>query len=458
MRPASLLELTIEEAAASIASRKVSPVELVEAALRQIEAVDGRLRGFITVLADSALEAAHAAEVQAQRREPLPPLHGIPLAVKDNIFTVGVRTTAGSKILADFVPDADAPVVAALKERGAIILGKTNLHEFAWGGTTDNPHYGTTRNPWNTDRFPSGSSGGSAVAVAARECWGALGTDTAGSIRVPAAVNGVVGLRPTIGRVSCDGIVPLAWSMDTVGPLCRTAGDCALLFATIAGVDPSPAGRNARGLRIGVDEAHCFDHVQPAVAASVRTAVSALEAAGAKAVPIRLPDMQGNVSAELTVTSAEASTYHQRWLRERPDDYGDDVRTALEAGELYLATHYLQAQRYRQLFRDAMLKVFDQVDGVLSPSLPFVAPPIGETQVVIAGDRPEPMMASVNQFTGIASLAGLPAISIPCGFSPEGLPIGLQMVARPFEEATLLRLGEAYQALTDWHRRTPPLA
>src|SRR5213596_2971675 len=260
------LDLTIIEAAARLEERRLSPVELTEALLQRIASVDKQIRAYITVCDEQAREVARAAERMIQAGYYLGPLHGIPIAIKDNIYTRGVRTTAGSKILADFIPAEDATVTARLKRAGAVIIGKTNLHEFAWGGTTDNPHYGTCRNPWDDERFPAGSSGGSGAAVAARTCYGALGTDTGGSIRLPSAVNGIVGIRPTIGRVSNHGVIPLAWSMDTVGPMARSVEDCALMFNVIAGHDPkddasalepvadytADLARGVKGLRIGI--------------------------------------------------------------------------------------------------------------------------------------------------------------------------------------------------------------
>lgn len=446
-----LLDLTLTEAASAIRERQISPVELVREVLEQVERLQAALHSFITVLADTALREAAAAEAAVGRGQ-LGPLHGVPIAVKDNIETAGVRTTAGSAILADHVPGRDAPAVARLRSAGAILLGKTNLHEFAWGGTSDNPHYGRVRNPWDPERYPAGSSGGSAVAVAARQALAALGTDTAGSVRVPAAVNGVVGLRPTLGGVSTQGVVPLAWTMDTVGPLGRTAADCAVVFDVIA---ERPARADGGSRRLGVDEAYCYSHVQPAVASAVRAALHVLRSVADAVVPVEIPERAGAISAELTITSVEGSTYHQRWLRERPDDYGDDVRAALEAGELYLGTHYVQAQRYRSLLRERVESLFEHVDVLVTPTLPFSAPPGGALEVEIEPGRPEQLLGAVNQFTGIASLTGLPALSVPCGFSGDGMPIGLQLVGRPDSERLLLGIAEAYQQVTDWHRRRP---
>jgi aspartyl-tRNA(Asn)/glutamyl-tRNA(Gln) amidotransferase subunit A len=466
-----LLNLTIAEAASRIARGTLSPAELTEAVLQRIAAVDKTLSAYITVCAEQAREVAQAAEKMIGAGYYLGPLHGIPIALKDNIYTRGVRTTAGSKVLGDFVPDQDATVTARLKQAGAIIVGKTNLHEFAWGGTTDNPHYGTCRNPWNPERVPAGSSGGSGAAVAARTCLGALGTDTGGSIRLPSSVNGIVGIRPTIGRVSNYNVVPLAWTMDTVSPMTRTVEDCVAMFEIIAGYDPrddhsaqvpvadyrAELERGVRGLRIGLIRDYSLTHVQPAVGETVRAAVNALESLGAGVEEIAMPSIHGNISAQLTIESCEPSTYHQEWLRTRPADYGEDVRTLLELGEMYLATHYLQAQRYRSVLRKEFLEGFKRVDAFVTPTLPFTATPCGATEVVIEKDQKEDMLSAIMQFTGVPSLAGLPALSLPVGFDAEELPVGMQVIGRPFDEGLLFRLGHAYQRATSWHTRAPKL-
>lgn len=473
MRPESrsLLSLSLLEVGQLVANRQVSPVELTEVTLERIMELEPTINAFITVLADEALQVARAHEQMIMAGYFLGPLHGIPLALKDNLYMQGVRTTAGSKILADFVPVADATVTARLKAAGAVIVGKTNMHEFAWGGTTANPHYGPTRNPWDPSRFPAGSSGGSGAAVGAREVFGAIGTDTGGSIRLPAAVNGCVGLRPTIGRVSNHNVVPLAWTMDTVGPMARTVADAAAMFQIIAGYDPldeasstapisdylTSLDRNVQGICIGVVPTYFFSHLQPAVHDAVRAAIETLVATGAQVVEIDIANIDGNISAQLTIESAEPSTFHQRWLRERPQDYGDDVRILLEMGEMYLASHYLQAQRYRALLRNEFISAFNQVDVFICPTLPFVATPLGATTVVIEGDEKEDMLSAIMQYTGVPSLTGLPALSVPCGFSPDGLPIGMQIIGKPFAEATVLRVGHQYQQVTSWHTREPDL-
>ena len=466
-----LLDFSLAQVAGLIKRRELSPVEVVEATLARVAEVDPALRAYISVFEDQARQVARAAEMLIMAGHDLGPLHGVPIALKDNVATQGQRTTAGSKILADWVPAHDATVASRLRRAGAVFVGKLNMHEFAWGGTSDNPHYGAVRNPWNTDRFAAGSSGGSGAAVAARACYGAIGTDTGGSIRLPAAINGIVGIRPTYGRVSNHGIIPLAWSMDTAGPMARTVEDCALMFGVLAGhdaADPASArvpahdylarlNDGVKGLRIGVVPGYFFHHLQPAVHAAVMAALKLLEAAGAEVVQVDIRNIHGNISAQLTIESAEPSTYHQRWLRERPHDYGADVRTLLEVGEMLLATHYLQAQRYRTLLRNEFLEAFDKVDIFLCPTLPFAATPVGAMTVVIENGVEEDMLSAIMQYTGVPSLTGLPALAVPCGFDHDGLPVGMQLIGKPFDEATLFRVGAAYQALTDFHHKAPPI-
>jgi aspartyl-tRNA(Asn)/glutamyl-tRNA(Gln) amidotransferase subunit A len=449
----------------------VSPTELLKASLQEIERHNSTLRAFISITEDSARKAAAAAELMLSAGYDLGPLHGIPLGVKDNIGIRGERTTAGSKILENWCPDKDATVISKLKQAGAVFVGKTNMHELAWGGTSANPHYGHVRNPWDTSKFPAGSSGGSGAAVAAGLCYGAVGTDTGGSIRLPSAINGVVGLRPTFGRVSNSGIVPLAWTMDTAGPMARTVEDCALIFNAIAGSDPtdhatasvpvddflSRIGVSVKGLRIGIVPSYFFTHIQPDVKRAVEHALKTFEELGAHIVEVDIKHIEGNISAQLTIESAEPSTYHQKALRERPDDFGDDVRTLLEVGEMLLATHYLQAQRYRSLLRNEFLEAFKRVDVFICPTLPFTATALGETTVVIENGVPEDMLSAIMQFTGVASLTGLPSLNVPCGFDSGGLPIGMQIIGAPFTESHLFSVGHSFQCATDFHTRRPDL-
>ena len=465
-----LANLSLAEASRLVESKQVSPVDLVDACLERIGAVQDTLKCYISVY-EQAREVAKAAETMIAAGYWLGPLHGLPIALKDNVGLKGLRTTAGSKVLGDWIPEEDATVAARLRGAGAIFIGKTNLHEFAWGGTTDNPHHGTARNPWDTERFPAGSSGGSGAAVAARTCFGALGTDTGGSVRLPAAINGIVGIRPTIGRVSNYGVIPLAWSMDTVGSMTRTVEDCAILFNAIAGHDPRDGGsaleattdytadldKGVKGMRIGLIPDYFFSHLQPAVHDAVRGAIDILVGLGATTHDVTVENIHGNISAQLTVESCEPSAYHQAWLRERPGDYGEDVRTLLEIGELIPAPTYIQAQRYRQLLRSEFLEAFKSVDVFICPTLPFTATPVGATTVVIENGVEEDMLSAIMQFTGVPSLTGMPSLVVPCGFDEDGLPVGMQIMGRPFDEATLFRAGAAFQAATEYHQRAPSI-
>jgi aspartyl-tRNA(Asn)/glutamyl-tRNA(Gln) amidotransferase subunit A len=463
------LELDIVGAAEQLDRGDLSPVDLVEACLARIDEI-ADTNAFITVNAEEARSVAAATADLMAAGYKIGPLHGIPIALKDNIGVAGQRTTAGSAILAEHRPSTDATVVQRLRAAGAILIGKTNMHEFAWGGTSANPHYGFVKNPWDITRMPGGSSGGSGVAVATGACFGALGTDTGGSIRLPSSLNGITGVRPTIGRVSNTGVLPLAWSMDTVGPMARSARDCALLLSVLAGHDASDTGSSAvpvadyraavhtahvDGLRIGTIADYSLTHLQPAVAKALRAALDTLTAAGAGIRDVRIDDIEGNISAQLTVEAAEPSAYHQRNLRARPHDYGDDVRLLLQAGELLPAVHYLQAQRYRALLRSQMLTALNTVDVIVCPTLPFTATALGEVSVVIDEGSPEDMLSAIMQFTGLPSLTGLPALSVPCGFDDAGLPIGMQIIGRPYAEATLLAVAAAFQRLTDFHLRRP---
>jgi len=463
-----LVELTIAEASHKIETKEISPVELTKASFEKIAAVNSKVSAYLSVFEEEALEVAKAAEIMIQAGHRLGPLHGIPISLKDNIQMKGFPSTAGSKVLEDWIPSEDATVVKRLKSAGATIIGKTNMHEFAWGGTSDNPHYGTVRNPWDVKRFPAGSSGGSGVAVAARTCLGSLGTDTGGSVRLPAAINGIVGIRPTFGRVSNYGVTPLAWSMDTVGPMTRTVEDSAIMLNVMAGHDPydnsssnvsvpdytNDLNKGIKGLTIGVVPDYFFNNVQEPVLKAYQAALKKLEDLGARIEEVSIENIDGNITAQLVVESCEPSTYHQRWLREKPDHYGEDVRLLLEVGEMHLATHYIQAQRYRHLLRSEFLEAFKMVDVFICPTLPFTATEVGETTVNING-KEEDMLSAIMQFTGVPSLAGLPSLNVPCGFDDNGLPIGMQLIGKPFDEATLFRVGHSYQQETDFHTKAP---
>lgn len=440
------------ELARRMARRELSPVAVVEAHLDRIAALDPKLNAFLRVTAERARDEARAAERELAAGRPRGPLHGVPLALKDLFETAGLATTAGSRILAGNVPARDAAAVARLRAAGLVLVGKTNLHEFAFGTTTDNPHTGACRNPWDLARSPGGSSGGSGAALAAGLCAASLGTDTGGSIRIPAAACGVVGLKPTLGRVSRRGVVPLSWSLDTVGPMARTVEDAALLLDAIAGPDPEddacsrrPAesfGRELEagvgGLALGVPREWFFDGVEPGIAAAVEAALAALERAGARRVEVAAPGMAEAHTAHHAVLAVEAAAFHGRWLRERPDDYGDDVRRGLELGSLVPAVDYVNARRMQTVARRTFAAALERADVLVTPALPAAPLRVGEPM------SREPGVAW-NRLLTPFNLAGLPALSVPCGFDGAGLPVGLQVVGRPFAEASLLRVGRALE-------------
>ena len=444
--------------------REVSPVEVARAHLARIEQLDAKLNAYLTVTADRALAEAAAAEREIAAGQSRGPLHGVPLALKDLFDTAGVRTTAGSKILARNVPVRDAAVVERLRAAGLVLLGKTNLHEFAFGTTSNNPHYGPCRNPWDLERSPGGSSGGNGAALAAGLCAVSLGTDTGGSIRIPAGACGVVGLKPTLGRVSRRGVTPLAWSFDTVGPMTRTVEDAALLMNAIAGPDAEdewcaarPAEdftrdleHGARGLTLGVPREWFFEGMEPGIEAAVREAIAVLEREGARRMDVALPGMADAHTAHHAILAAEAAAFHGPWLRERPDDYGGDVRRGLELGQLIAAVDYVNARRVQAIVSATFRAALAGADVLVTPCLPRAPLRVGEPM------SREPEVAWNRLLTPV-NVAGYPAISLPCGFDGVGMPVGLQIIGRPFEEALLLRVARAYERATEWSTRWPPV-
>jgi aspartyl-tRNA(Asn)/glutamyl-tRNA(Gln) amidotransferase subunit A len=458
--------LTIAAAAALIGKRKLSPVELTEACLERIGSLDARLRAFITVTREEALTSAQQAASAIARGNYKGPLHGVPIALKDLFDTAGVRTTAGSKILAERVPAEDAEATARLKAAGAVLIGKLNMHEFAFGVTGANPHFGAIHNPWDLERSCGGSSSGSAAAVAAAMVPAALGSDTGGSIRIPSALCGVTGIKPTYGRVSRRGIVPLSWSLDHAGPMARTALDAAIVLKAISGRDPLDEStgaepvpdyariledRRLKGLRVGVPQEHFFDNVDEEVLKAIHTAILVLrDELKAQVDEVSLPHIAEAPAAVNAIMLPEALAYHQRWLSERPQDYGEDVRSRLDLALAYPAVSYVQAQRLRSLIVEEWReKVFDRFDLLAVPTTPVAAPTLDDNTIQTT--------LTLVRLTGTFNLLGVPAASVPCGFTSNGLPIGLQLVGRWWEEGTVLRVAHAYQQATDWHKRTPPL-
>jgi aspartyl-tRNA(Asn)/glutamyl-tRNA(Gln) amidotransferase subunit A len=468
-----LIWKSMVDLARMIATKEVSPVEVVQAHLDRIAAVDGTLTAYITVTAESALEAAKVAEAALASGGAIGPLHGLPIGLKDLYQTRGVRTTGGSRILGDWVPAEDATVVARLAEGGAISLGKLNMHEFAYGPEGLNPHYGTPWNPWDlaTHRICGGSSSGSGAAVAAGLCAGALGSDTGGSIRIPSSLCGLSGIKPTYGRVSRAGVLPLAWSMDHIGPMCRTAADCALMLGAMAGYDPRDPTTSVlpvpdylaalrgevKGLRIGLLRGFFAESIAPAVRDAVAGAARALEGLGASLHEVTLDTVRLAPGASHMVLAPEAYAYHEEWLRTRPQDYGEDVRERLRVGAFVSAAEYLRGQRVRTLIRSEVDGALAGLDVLLCPTTAIAATPVEAREVVLDGQS-QPIRPSLLRFTRVFNLSGHPAASIPGGFTPEGLPVGLQIVGRPFDEATVLRVADAYQRVTDWHTRRPSLA
>jgi aspartyl-tRNA(Asn)/glutamyl-tRNA(Gln) amidotransferase subunit A len=460
------------ELARLIREKTVSPVEVVQAHLDRIAALDGKLRAFITVLAEPALASAKAAEAALGSNRSLGPLHGLPIALKDLYCTKGVRTTGGSRVLGEWVPSEDATVVSRLTGAGAIVLGKLNMHEFAYGPEGLNPHYGTPWNPWDTatHRMCGGSSSGSGAAVAAGLCPGALGSDTGGSIRIPASLCGISGIKPTYGRVSRAGVLPLAWSLDHVGPMCRSAADCALMLGAMAGYDPKDPTTSVlpvpdyvaaltgqiKGLRVGLLRTFFMDSAAAPQQEAVARAVKTMGELGASIQDVTLESVKLAAAASTAVIAVEAYAYHAPWLKKRPREYGADVRERLRFGAFISGADYVNGQRARALIRDDVDAALGKLDVLVAPTTPIAAMPVDADEADINGDK-HSVRPALIRFTRPFNASGHPAVSVPCGFTAEGLPIGLQIVGRPFDEATVLRVADAYQGATDWHTRRPPL-
>jgi aspartyl-tRNA(Asn)/glutamyl-tRNA(Gln) amidotransferase subunit A len=454
----------ITELARRIAARQLSSAELVDACLDRIERLDGDLNS-VVFLSPTAREAARAADAEIARTGPRGPLHGIPVAIKDNYTTADMPTRAGTAVEALTFPMEDSHAVAKLRAAGAVILGKVSLHEFAWGTVTPR-----TRNPWDRTRVPGGSSGGSGAAVAARLCPAALGSDTGGSIRIPAALCGVVGLKPTYGRIGRSGIVPHSWSLDHAGPLTRTVADAALMLQVLAGPDArDPAAASApvpdyaagldqpvRGLRIAVIRNHFFDAVDDAVGAAVEDAIRFLAGQGCAVTEVTVPSLRYGLGAIYAIELASSAAYHDRSLaRGHVSGFADDVRDLVEMGRLVTGADYLRAEQVRARIMAEMAAVLAGADAIVTPTTPLTAWTTG-TETVTLGGRPESVLAASWRLTYPFNLTGLPAIALPCGFDRHGLPISLQIAARPFAEPTLLRIAHRYERAHDWWRRLPP--
>ena len=472
-----LATLTLKQASDLLRRRDVSPVELTEACLARIDRHEPAINAFITVTREQALATARELEGEIRRGRRRGPLHGIPIALKDNIDTAGVLTTAASGVFKDRVPAADANVVVRLKDAGAVLLGKLNLHEFALGGTSAVTYYEPVHNPWALDRVAGGSSGGSAAAIAADLCLGTLGTDTGGSIRIPASLCGVVGLKPTYGRVSNRGVIPMAWTLDHVGPMCKTVEDAALILAAIAGYDrldptsvdmPVPdytraIGMSTAKLRVGVARKPFFDNLNPEVAQAVEAAIDVLRKLTAGVTEVEVP-AAGNVA---DVWNSEIYAYHEPWITKTPELYQPATRNLVQGAGKTSALTYAMARRQLDVVRRDIKKVFGGIDVLVTPTQRGVAQPIAAPQPAPGRGRGGAPPAGggvppggggggiIN--TAAFDVYGLPTISVPCGFSSSGLPIGLQISGNHFAESTVLAVAHAYERATDWHKRRPPL-
>ncbi len=452
-----LASLTIKKASELLRGRAVSPVELTQACLKRIEKYNSSLNAFITVTAEQALATAREHQAEQARGKWRGPFHGIPIALKDNIDTAGVRTTAASEVFKERVPSEDAEVARRLKNAGAILLGKLNLHEFAMGGSSAVSYFGPVHNPWALDRTPGGSSGGPAAAVAADLCFGSLGTDTAGSIRIPAGYCSIVGLKPTYGRVSIRGVIPLAWSLDHVGPMCKTVEDTALMLDVIAGydeMDPTtadvPVSSYTRSLRtatakwrLGVPREPFFDKLDPDIAKATEDAIQVLRKLTASVEDVRL-SQPPNLLQTLT---AEAYAYHTQWITKTPEQYQPTTRAAIQRAGGVGGPAYADARRELDRMRREIKKTFAQVDFLITPTSPEPPGTIEEVKTRNVSAR------NTLPF----DIFGIPTIDVPCGFTTSGLPIGLQISGPPFAEPAVLALAHAYEQATDWHRRRPPL-
>ena len=467
----ALHEMSLVEVAEAIRSKQVSSVDVTQAAIDRAEKLQPVINCFISLEAEEALKAAKEADARQARGEALGPLHGVPLAHKDMYFREGKVSTCGSKIRKDFVADTTSTALQKLGAAGAIYLGGLNMAEFATGPTGHNEHWGDCCNPWNTDYISGGSSSGSGASVAGRVVYGALGSDTGGSIRLPATANGVVGLKTTANLVSRHGIMPVSYTMDTVGPLTRTVADCARITGVIAGrdeKDPTTAdrpvpdyeaalGKGIKGLKIGVPRNYYYDIATDEIRALMDDSLSVLRDLGAELVQVNVPDMARITHLSNVTFVCEAAAVHEPWMRERPNDYQEQVRTRYEPGLHLPATAYIQALNARpRALKSFVEQVFDKVDLLHTPGVPFALPSRAETNVAASSQMPT-MVATISWCTRATNYLGLPALCVPCGFTGNGLPTSFQLTGRPFAEAALMTAGHAYQGATDWHEQAPAL-
>ena len=471
MSDLDLLSKTISEVSEEIRNKNLSPVELVTAELEHIDKMRVPVNSFITVLADQALEAARKAETEISRGQYKGPLHGIPFAVKDNITTAGIKTTVGSKILADWIPDEDATVVTKMREAGAILMGKENLCEFASGPTGYNPHYGNIHNPWDLDRISGGSSGGSGASVGSLQTFVSFGTDAGGSVRIPATLCGMVGFKQTHGRVSLRGALPPFSSSDHIAPVTRSVRDSALALQAVAGYDdldptsvpvPVPdylAGleESIRGLTMGIPTNHYFDLVDSEVEAAVQKAMGVLQELGVQVKPVTINYMEHRGAG----ANAEGLVFHEKWLRTRAKDYDPEVFYRMIPGIFGRATDVAKGQKLRRLLKQEFARVLREVDFIVSPTTPIVAFPIGAETVTVKGKEiqvkgPGVPSRTLGRNTAPTNQVGLPSLTVPCGFNSEGMPIGVQFIGRPFQEELILRVGHHYEMASPREKVIPP--
>ena len=457
--------LSLYEIGSLIRGKEVSPVEVTEALLERGEALNPKLNAYITVMPEKALEEAKVAEEEIISGHYRGFLHGVPVAVKDLCATKGIRTTAGSKILTDWIPENDATVVNKLREAGAIIMGKTHMHEFAMGAVGTNPHYGHCRNPWDTERITGGSSSGSGAGIAAGLFFAALGSDTGGSIRIPSSLCGIVGIKPTYGRVSLDGVVPLSWSLDHVGPMARTVRDCAMVLEVIVGYDPKDSSSvdkpveewaseldgGIKGLRIGIPDMNAFGKVASDVKAAVNNAIKLMEKLGAELVQLDTAFIKKYAAASGFITICEAAAYHKQYMKDRSQDYGKDVRERIQLGFEQNAPDFIQAARLREEARRTCDEsLFSDVDLIAMPTT------IRTAMLIESALENDPTI-DFTFLTSPFNLTGQPALSLPCGLTDAGLPVGLQLIGHRFDEKTLFRAAHTFETESGFSRSTPPI-
>lgn len=464
-----LAKKSVEELSSLLKNKTLSPVELTEAIFEQADKSEDKINAYMEFYKEEALDSAKKAESEIANGSYKGMYHGIPMGIKDNVYFKDKVSTMSSKIHKDFVSDYDATVIKKLREAGVIFTGKVSMHEYAWGITNNNPHYGAVKNPWNLEKIPGGSSGGSGAAVAAGSSVASLGTDTAGSIRIPSSACGIVGLKQTHGLVSKYGVYPLAWSLDHVGPMTKTVKDAAGLLQIIAGYDANDptsvkvpvddyVGKttgDVKDLVIGVNEDYFFNEVDDEIEKLVRAAIDKLVEQGAKVKEVNIPALKYAEWAELVTSLSEASAIHHSDMLTRPDDFGHDIRMLFELGELPSAVDYLQAQQVRRKLKQDFQAAFNEVDILMMPTLPVLPNDIGDDWADLNGEKVD-LIDNIIRFTGPGNLTGLPALSVPCGFS-KGLPVGLQFMGPAFGEAAILNAGYAFEQTNPLEGKTPDL-